>query len=150
MSRFAQPKPSGHSMLLNADSDVPPAGDFMRSSFKKPATTLHTSRSSSLRTLAVPTSLSSSTLTRSSLTLQSSPSLRPLPAKTRGEWLRWLFVNCCVALTFPALPRSGSARSTFTAKWPRSATLLPSFGALVAWTPHAKTAQAFSSCPMEG
>ena len=84
MSRVAQPKPSGHGWLFQRRqrphaSSVPPlgassgiralharsphvslrrlAGDSMLSSFKKPATMLHTSRISPSRTLVVPTSL---------------------------------------------------------------------------------------------
>ena len=87
---------------------------FRSTSARKPATTLHMYRTSSLRTPAVPTSPSCLTLTRPSPTLQSSSSLKPLPAKIRGEWLPWLCVVCCVAPHSQALPRSRAAQSTST------------------------------------
>ena len=132
MLRFAQPEPSGQSTLLNATSCITSsaslffsdiwaqhariphislrrlAGGSMRPSFKKTGTVLHMSRMSLSRTPTASTSPSCSTRTGSSLMLQSSPFPRLLAAKTRGAWLM-LFVDCCVALTFQAPPRSRPA-----------------------------------------
>ena len=83
-----------------------PAEDAMRSSCKKPVIMSHESRTSSLRTRAARTLPSCSTRTRSSPTLLSSPSPRPLPARTRAKWRHRWFVDCCVAL-------SGSPTVTF-------------------------------------
>ena len=83
-----------------------PAEDSMRSSCKKPVIMPHKSRTSSLCRRAARTLPSCSTRTRSSPTLLSSPSPRPLPARTRAKWRHWWFVDCCVAL-------SGSLTVTF-------------------------------------
>ena len=94
----------------------------MWSSSKKQVTMLRSSQISSLRTLAAQTLLSCLTGARLSLVLLSPLSTNPPPARTRGGWLHWLFVDCYGAHLSRVLLRSHPALSTFTMSLPKRET----------------------------
>ena len=84
----------------------------MRLYFKKPVTTLLTSPTSSLRTLATRTSPSCSTRIPLSQILRFSPSRNPPQAKIPGAWFYLSFEVSCAAPLFPVLRRSHFALYT--------------------------------------